>query len=388
MIGLPLRHEMSCFRITLGTPDRNTVTGQSDTTTHTRQVRRHNFSQPLQINNMGYHGIYLPEANLLLDGSGVDAPTFITHAHADHVPRDRHQPVFASPATAALMRARGHSGPIEEIPFGETMSLPGSGTRKSGDKKSGHTRVTLFPAGHILGSAMVFVETDWGSLLYTGDCRVPPSPTSEGFQLPDAQVDYLIIEATFALPIYKWQPHETLFDQIRAFATESLSDGDTPILLCYNLGKAQEVMYALASCDPPISVQIHGGGEKLCRVYEDFGIDLGRWEPYNGENQPGKVLITPSSTLESPMIRNLRKRHIAYVSGWASLEARASQLLADTLIPLSDHLDFFELLDVCRTLKPRHTWLTHSPDPTVALHYLQQEGFSCSSLEAERADDG
>jgi len=336
----------------------------------------------LQIKNLGYHGIHLPEVNLLLDGSGVDAPTFITHAHADHVPRDRHQPVYSSPATAALMRARGHTGPIEEIPFGKPVSFPAS------LPASGHTKVTLFPAGHILGSAMVFVETDRGSLLYTGDCRIPPSPASEGFQLPDTPVDYLIIEATFALPIYKWQPHETLFHQIRTFATDALADGDTPVLLCYNLGKAQEVMHALASCDPPVTVQIHGGGEKLCHIYEDFGIDLGHWGHYDRETLPGKVLIAPSSTLDSPMIRNLRKRRIAYVSGWASLEARASQLLADTLVPLSDHLDFFELLDVCRKLKPRHVWLTHSPDPTVALHYLQQEGFSCSSLETERADDG
>lgn len=332
----------------------------------------------LQLKNLGYHGIYLPEAGLLLDGSGVDAPTVITHAHADHVPRDRKRTVYASPATAALMRARGHSGGIEELPFGQTVSLP----------DTARTKFTLYPAGHILGSAMVFVETDQGSLLYTGDCRVPPSPASEGFQLPDARVDYLIIEATFALPIYKWQPHTSLFRQIRDFAISTLSDGETPVFLCYNLGKAQEVMHALASCDPPVTVQIHGAGEKLCRVYEDFGVDLGRWGAYDRETLPGKVLIAPSSTLESPMIRNLRKRRIAYVSGWAALEARASQLLADALIPLSDHLDFFQLLDVCRKLAPRHAWLTHSPDPTVALHYLQQEGFSCSSLDKERTDVG
>ena len=331
----------------------------------------------MQIKNLGYNGIYLPETGVLLDGSGMDALTFITHAHADHVPRNRRQPVFASPATAALMCARGHTGPVEEIPFGESLPLPGSA----------QATVTLYPAGHILGSAMIFVETDQGSLLYTGDCRVPPSPASEGFQLPDARVDYLIIEATFALPIYKWQSHEILFRQIRNFAVDTLRNGETPIFLCYNLGKAQEVMHALASCDPSVTVQIHGGGEKLCRVYEDFGMDLGRWEPYDRETLPGKVLIAPSSPLDSPMIRNLHKRRIAYVSGWASLEARASQLLTDALIPLSDHLDFFQLLDVCRKLAPRHIWLTHSPDPGVALHYLRNEGLSCSSLEKERSDD-
>ncbi len=331
----------------------------------------------MRIENLGYHGIYLPDSNVILDGSGPDAPTFITHAHADHVPRDRRRPVFASPATAALMRARGHSGPIQELPFGERLSLPGPR----------RTAVTLYPAGHILGSAMVFVESEDGSLLYTGDCRTPPSPASEGFRLPDRPVDYLIIEATFALPIYKWEPHSLLFSQIREFVADALRDDAIPVLLCYNLGKAQVVMHALASSDPPVTVQIHGGGEKLCRVYEQFGVDLGRWEAYDRQTLAGKVLVTPASSLETPMIGNIRKKRIAYVSGWASLEARASQLLADTLIPLSDHLDFFELLDVCRTLRPRHTWLTHSPDPTVALHYLQKEGFSCSSLEEERNHD-
>ncbi len=330
----------------------------------------------MQVEYLGYSGVFLPDSKVILDGSHRDARAFISHAHADHVPRNRKSPVCATPATAALMRARGHTGYVEEVPFGEPVPLPGPGNS-----------LTLYPAGHILGSAMIFVETDQGSLLYTGDCRVPPSPVSEGFQLPDARVDYLIIEATFALPIYKWQSHEILFRQIRDFAVSTLEDGETPVFLCYNLGKAQEVMHALASCDPSVTVQIHGGGEKLCRVYEDFGMDLGRWEPYDRDTLQGKVLIAPSSALDSPMIRNLRKRRIAYVSGWASLEARASQLLTDALIPLSDHLDFFQLLDVCRKLAPRHIWLTHSPDPGVALHYLRNEGLSCSSLDKERSDD-
>lgn len=328
----------------------------------------------MRIRNLGFNGIYLPDADVHLDGSGPDAPTFISHAHADHVPRDRRQPVFATPATAALMRARGHIGPIEALPFGERLPLAGPP----------RTYVTLYPAGHILGSAMVFVESDSGSLLYTGDCRTPASPASEGFRLPDRPVDHLVIEATFGLPIYKWEPYEVLFSQIRTFVADTVRDGATPVLLCYNLGKAQVVMHALASAEPSVSVQIHGGGKNLCRVYEEFGITLGHWEPYNAKTLAGNVLIAPSSTLDTPMIRNIRKKQIAYVSGWATLEARASQLLADRLIPLSDHLDFFELLDVCRTLRPRHTWLTHSPDPTVALHYLRESGLSCSSLEEER----
>ena len=328
----------------------------------------------MEIKNLGYNGILLPDANILLDGSGSgssDADIFISHAHADHVPGNRRSSVTASPATAALMRARGHSGPVNELPFGKPMQLP-------------RARVTLYPAGHILGSSMILVETADGSLLYTGDCRTPPSPASEGFLLPDIPVDYLIIEATFALPIYKWRPYDVLFRQLCDFVHECLSEDATPVLLCYNLGKAQEVMHALARCDPPVTVQIHSAGEKLCVVYEQFGVDLGTWEPYDRTTLDGKVLVTPSSTLESPMIRNIRKRRVAYISGWASLESRASQLLADALIPLSDHLDFFSLLDVCRALKPRHIRLTHSPNPDTALYYLRKEGFSCSSLDSDQ----
>ena len=329
------------------------------------------------LQKSGYHGIYLPDAGVALDGplpAGGDA-VFISHAHADHAPRNRNAEVHATPATAALIRARGHKGPVIEIPFGETFSFP-------------RADVTLYPAGHILGSAMILVVSDSGSLLYTGDCRTPPSPVSEGFLLPDAPVDHLIIEATFGLPIYRWAPHQQLFARIRNFVHESLKDGATPVLLCYNLGKAQEVMHALADADPRVTAQIHGAGVSLCQVYESFGINLGRWEPYDISSLPGKPLITPASTAGSPMMRNIRNARIASVSGWASLEARASRLLADALIPLSDHLDFFELLDTCRKLGPGHIHLTHSPNPEVVLHFLEQEGFQCSSLDLEMIDDG
>ncbi len=327
------------------------------------------------IKNLGYHGIFLTDANVILDGTRTNAHAFISHAHADHVPRQQITPVFTTPATAVLMRARGYKGPINELPFGESVTLS-------------NATITLFPAGHILGSAMIFVETDHGSLLYTGDCRTPPSPLTEGFQLPDRAVDYLIIEATFGLPIYKWKSHDVLFRQICHFVEDSIANDVTPVLLCYNMGKAQEVMHALASSDRSTMLQIHSGGVKICRVYEEFGFNLGEWEPYNRSTLADKALIAPGSVKKSAIIQNLQKKRLAYISGWATLESRTSQLLADELIPLSDHLDFFELINVCSKLAPKHTWLNHSPNPDVALHYLRNEGLSCSYLNMHHNDDG
>ncbi len=214
----------------------------------------------MNIQQNGYHGIHLPDYNIGLDSDSEQMDhIFISHAHADHVPRNRKLAVYATPPTAALMRARGFTGEITELPFQSPLEIA-------------EATVTFFPAGHILGSAMTYVETPDGNLLYTGDYRNPPSLASEGFICPE-KVDYFITEATFSLPIYKWKSHEVLFEEIRDFARKARKHGDVPVFLTYNLGKAQEVMMALEPLGLPI--QIHGAGFPLCKVYESFGLNLG-----------------------------------------------------------------------------------------------------------------
>lgn len=322
----------------------------------------------IKISQKGYNGLVLDDYSIGLDTDFTDAEAiFISHAHSDHVPRNRKRPVFATPATAALMRVRGFTGEISEVSFYEPVQLP-------------NVRVTLFPAGHILGSAMVFVESDPGTTLYTGDFRTPPSPASEGFDCPE-NVDYLITEATFSLPIYKWKPHHEIFETIREFARKTLNDGDTPVFLAYNLGKAQEIMMALAPTGLP--VQIHGAGFPLCKIYTDFGYDLGNYESYDRNTAQDKVIIAPLSALETPMIQNIRKKKVAYCSGWAALESRSAQMTIDKLIPISDHVDFFELIDLCKKLSPKHVYITHTPNPDVVQHYLSKCGINSSPLGLE-----
>ena len=107
-------------------------------------------------------------------------------------------------------------GEVTETPFYSPVSLPGDVT------------VTLYPAGHILGSAMNYIQTPEGSVLYTGDYRNPASPCTEGFDCP-AQVDYFITEATFSLPIYRWKSHEELFDRLRTTAIQARERGEVPV---------------------------------------------------------------------------------------------------------------------------------------------------------------
>lgn len=327
---------------------------------------------PMKIQKTGYHGLYFPDLGLSIDGYHRDAEVaFVSHAHADHMPRNRSADVRATAPTIDLMKLRGFKGKSTAVHFSEPV-------------ESERFRVTLYPAGHILGSAMVYIEHENGTLLYTGDYRTPPSPASEGFSSPES-ADILITEATFSLPIYRWQTHEELTKQIHNFAVNSLQNGYTPVFLAYNLGKAQEIMHLLAPLGLP--VQIHGAGYKLCDVYERHGIDLGDYTAYDRESCEGKILICPSSALSNGFASNVSKKKIAYCSGWAANESRRTQLTADKLIPLSDHLDFFELIDFCKKLSPGKTYITHTPNPDVVKYYLQKENLKAELLKFERNGD-
>ncbi len=323
----------------------------------------------VKIIKAGQHGILLPEVGVGLDYSGSKAKhIFISHAHADHMPRNRKLTVHATPPTARFMKLRGFGGDIIEMEFGESLETE-------------NARITLYPAGHILGSAMTFVESDKGSVLYTGDYRTPASPATEGFQLPKNPIDQFITEATFSLPIYKWKSEEELAKQIRDFASASLEKGFTPIFTAYNLGKAQELMFILKKLNHPM--QIHGAGFKLCSVYEDFGFSLGDYETYIRESCEGKILICPSSALGKGFASNVKKTKVAYCSGWAANESRQTQLTVDELIPISDHLDFFELIDLCKHINPKKVWVTHTPNPKVVQHYLGNLGIKSAFLDLE-----
>lgn len=326
----------------------------------------------VKIQKAGYHGILLPDLKIGLDYSGSKADYyFVSHAHADHMPRNRKLSVYATPPTESFMKLRGFGGEVKALKFGQTLET---------DK----ARITFYPAGHILGSAMTFVESDFGNLLYTGDYRTPPSPATEGFQLPDAEVDTFITEATFSLPIYKWKTDEELALQIRNFASQNLEGGFTPIFTAYNLGKAQELMFILKELNHPM--QIHGAGFKLCKVYEEHGFPLGEYETYNRETCEGKILITPSSALGTGFASNVKKKRIAYCSGWAANESSQTQLTVDELIPISDHLDFFELIELCKKLNPKKVLITHTPNPKVVQHYLDGLGIDSGFLDLEAVD--
>src|SRR5688572_31045665 len=117
-------------------------------------------------------GIHLPGPNLWLDPHDPQPVAFVTHGHADHV--QRHDQVFTTVATAAIMRLRG-------VTRCEFRTLRYRERHQVGDAS-----VTLYPAGHILGSAQVLVEWNDTRLLYSGDFKLRGCRSAEAVEVPEA----------------------------------------------------------------------------------------------------------------------------------------------------------------------------------------------------------
>ena len=159
----------------------------------------------------------------------------------------------------------------------------------------------LLPAGHIFGSAQFFLETENGSLLYTGDFKLRPGRSAEPAEWRKAET--LIMETTYGLPRYRLPPTDEVIGQIVAFCRDALEAGAVPVLLGYSLGKAQEILCSLAGAG--LTPMLHGSVHQMTRIYEQFGQSFCEYERYQADDVAGKVLICPPSANRSRMLERI-----------------------------------------------------------------------------------
>lgn len=286
------------------------------------------------------NGIHLPECGVWMDSRKSRALGVVTHAHSDHAAW--HDTTVLTPATAALMRVRrgSRNKAIHETPFHTPFNTPSS-------------RITLLPAGHVLGSSQVLIETDRGSLLYTGDFKLRKSLTSE--QAVAAKADTLVMECTFGLPRYRFPAAEKVQADIIQFCTTAIGEGHVPVLLAYSIGKAQELLAMLKIAG--IVVTLHPAVFKMAKIYEAFGISFPAHEEWDGTNYQGRVLIYPPHVRDQ--LAHIEKARFAIVSGWAMDRGAIYRYRCAAAFPLSDHAGYEELLEHVRNVAPKRVLTVH-----------------------------
>ncbi|MEO6245148.1 MAG: MBL fold metallo-hydrolase [Opitutaceae bacterium] len=286
-------------------------------------------------------GVHLPQIGWWFDAQSRTERAFISHAHGDHIAR--HKEVLCTPGTARFLHARLPGKRImTELEFGQPHALDFGVT------------ATLHPAGHILGSSQILLESaEHGSLLYTGDFKLRRGLAAEPCATPRA--DTLIMETTFALPRYVMPPQAEVIARIIEFCRQSLADGATPVLLCYSLGKSQEVLRALAPAGLP--VMLHADTLRLTRIYEQLGVSFPAFRAYDAREVAGHIVLCPPHA--QGLLRRLPGARSAVITGWALDAGTRFRHRCAAAFPLSDHADYPDLLRFVELVQPKRVFTLH-----------------------------
>ncbi|PYK82531.1 MAG: DNA ligase [Verrucomicrobia bacterium] len=314
------------------------------------------------------HGVYLPVYDLWLDPWEAKRFAFVSHAHSDHIAP--HEEIILSERTARLLQARMPGSRTEHVlPFGE-------------QRRVRDIDLLLLPAGHIFGSAQLFLSNQGETLLYTGDFKLRHGKSAEAAEWRPA--DSLIMETTFGLPRYQFPPTEHVIAQIVAFCREAIEDGAVPVLLGYSLGKAQEILCSLDGAG--LTPMLHGSVYQMTRIYEQFGQSFCKYVRYNKNDVAGKVLICPPSASHSPMIQKIPRKRVAMISGWAVDPNAVYRYQVDAAFPLSDHADYNDLIRYVDLVQPKRVFTLHGFASEFARD-LRERGIEAWALNEENQMD-
>lgn len=298
----------------------------------------------------------------------------ITHAHADHA-RPVAQVYYASESSVPLLKKRlGNDKDIRGVAFGKTISL-------------GQTSVSFHPAGHVLGSAQIRVEYDNEVWVFTGDFKRDHDPSCEPFEL--VKCDTFITEATFALPVYRWQPGSEIAEDIWQW-WQAMHRAQRPaVLFAYSLGKAQRVLAELTAFTDK-TAYLHGAVELITDIYRTQGVQMIPTLPVDLKDKSvdyrGQLIIAPPGASGSSWMRRFPKASTGFCSGWMRIRGNRRRRGYERGFVLSDHADWPGLLDTIQQTGARRVLATHGQSSTL-VRLLRERGLDAAALETRYSDD-
>ena len=319
-------------------------------------------------------GLYCPIGDFYVDPVRPVDRAVITHGHSDHA-RPGHGAVLATPETLAIMAERygpDFAGRAQPAACGETTTINGVAVR-------------FAPAGHVLGSAQAVIERDGLIMVVSGDYKRRRDPTCLPFEPVRCHV--FISEATFGLPVFVHPPDGEEIARLVHSLTQFPERAH--LVGAYALGKAQRVIRLLREAGWDRTIHVHGALERLNRLYQNEGIDLGSLAPATGLKAGalgGEVVIAPPSAIQDRWARRFADPVTAFASGWMGVRARARQRGVELPLVISDHADWPELIQTFEELAPEEIWITHGREEGL-LRWAELKGVKAQALRLVGYDE-
>ena len=314
-------------------------------------------------------GLYCRAGDFYVDPWRPVDRAVITHAHGDHARPGSAAYLAAKPGVPVLQTRLGPDAAIEALAYGEPRDVGG-------------VKVSLHPAGHVLGSSQVRVEHAGEVWVVSGDYKLDPDPTCAPFEPVPCHT--FITESTFGLPIYRWRAAGEIFGGIDRWWAQNAREGRASVLFGYAFGKAQRI---LASVDASIGpIVVHGAVESLNYGYRECGVALPETtlvsDSHPRRDYAGALIVAPPSAQSTPWLKRFGDYSDAFASGWMAIRGARRQRSVDQGFVLSDHADWPSLLTAIEATGAQRVYVTHGQvEPLV--RFLSERGLDALPMQTE-----
>ncbi|MDB6028165.1 MAG: exonuclease of the beta-lactamase fold involved in processing-like protein [Verrucomicrobiales bacterium] len=293
----------------------------------------------------------------------------VTHAHSDHA-RWGSKHYLVSKIGEEIFRARlGPQANLQTLSFSESIARNG-------------VKLSLHPAGHILGSAQIRVEFQGEVWVVSGDYKIESDNTCDAFE--PIRCHTFVTESTFGLPIYKWSPQKEIFAEINEWWRDNQQKERTSVLFGYSLGKTQRLLAGLEGDIGPIF--LHGAVANFIPAYQRAGVRfpaISVTKPENVRATRGKAMvIAPPSADNTPWLRKFGECSTAFASGWMQVRGTRRRRALDRGFALSDHVDWPGLMDTIKATGAEKIWATHGYTAPV-VRWLRENGWDADAIKTE-----
>ena len=290
------------------------------------------------------YGLYCPAGDFHVDPHRAVPRAIITHGHSDHARRGSSSYVCHHHSGPILAARLGEDCPRQTVAYGECLTI-------------GRARVSLHPAGHVLGSAQIRVEVAGEVWVVSGDYKCQSDLTCADFE--PVKCHTFITESTFALPIYQWRPPSEVFAEINNWWRANQAAGKTSVLFAYTLGKAQRLIAGVDHSIGPMAV--HDSVAELLPAYHAAGIPLPPTLPLTPDNivklKGNGLIIAPQSAFTELSV--FAPLATGSASGWQRVPGRRTSPLVQRGFVLSDHADWPGLLEAIAATGATSIGVTH-----------------------------
>jgi putative mRNA 3-end processing factor len=315
-------------------------------------------------------GVYCSAGGFYIDPWRAVPRAVVTHAHRDHLAAGCGRYLCSAAGRPLVAHRLGGGGSISALEYGEAIDIDG-------------VRVSLHPAGHILGSAQVRVEHRGEVWVASGDYKRAPDPTCAPFE--PQRCHGFVTEATFALPVFRWDPPRATIAEILAWVSDQRAAGRPAVLFAYALGKAQRLLAELADgLGRPIYV--HGALTPIVDIYRAAGVPLPPVARVTDESRAtsfaGELIIAPVAARGSLWMRRFGEHADAFASGWMRIRGARRRRACDRGFAMSDHADWDDLIRTCSETGAERVFVTHGYTQPLA-RYLTGRGVDASAWRTE-----